>query len=585
MRLLARSSGLHVAGALVVFGYLQQVYPASRAFDTPWLNDIALLAVTLLLLTPVAWLWVAGEFNRSCRWALQGRAADPGERERVLEEPWRMAARPFTLWVVATTAIGVAMLVRSAYTPGEVLDLAQIMLIGGMAVSAISYLVIEQTYRPLFAFALAAEPAATPASLGVRPRLLLAWTVSSGVPLLGLALVPFRSSVTSVAAVAALAGIGLVSGMFTMRIAANAIAEPLDELRGALARVERGDLDSDLTVDDGGEVGQVQAGFNRMVTGLRERRQIADLFGRHVGQEVAEQALARGTDLGGESRRASVVFIDLIGSTAMAEELAPGEVVATLNAFFQGVVDTVQAEGGWVNKFEGDGALCVFGVPAFQSDHEQRALRAARALRGALADIARTHPGLDAGIGVSSGTVVAGNVGTEERFEYTVIGRPVNEAARLSDLAKQRSGRVLASGAAVQAGGPERARWTDRGRVDLRGQKAPTVIHEPTVSGTDTPAPIHHIAVRDEWEAAQAAGEYRRSTLGRSLEDVGYIHCSTTEVWPATLSRFYGECTEPLVLLTIDPALVEAEILVEGGFPHIYGPLPVTAVTDVEPIR
>lgn len=105
------------------------------------------------------------------------------------------------------------------------------------------------------------------------------------------------------------------------------------------------------------------------------------------------------------------------------------------------------------------------------------------------------------------------------------------------------------------------------------------------VTAMSNRVPIHHIAVRSEWEAAQADGEYRRSTLGQSLDDVGYIHCSTTEVWPTTLERFYGGCTEPLVLLTIDPALVEAEILVEGGFPHIYGPLPVAAVTSVEPIR
>lgn len=99
------------------------------------------------------------------------------------------------------------------------------------------------------------------------------------------------------------------------------------------------------------------------------------------------------------------------------------------------------------------------------------------------------------------------------------------------------------------------------------------------------PLPIHHIALRAEWETARADGEYRRSTLGRSLEEVGYIHCSTTEVWPATLERFYADCTEALVLLTIDPSLVDADILVEDGFPHIYGPLPVAAVTSVEPIR
>ena len=137
-----------------------------------------------------------------------------------------------------------------------------------------------------------------------------------------------------------------------------------------------------------------------------------------------------------------------------------------------------------MNKFEGDGALCVFGVPGYQPDHEARALRAARRLRERLVEVGHDHPGLDAGIGVSSGTVVAGNVGTEERFEYTVIGRAVNEAARLTDLAKQRPGRVLASSSAVRASGPERSHWADRGRVGLRGQQKPTEIYEPAVPVT-----------------------------------------------------------------------------------------------------
>ena len=215
-----------------------------------------------------------------------------------------------------------------------------------------------------------------------------------------------------------------------------------------------------------------------MVHGLRERQQLQDLFGRHVGQEVAAQALDRGSELGGESRRASAFFVDLIGSTAMAEVLPPGEVVATLNAFFEAVVEEVSAEGGWVNKFQGDGALCVFGVPAHQPDHEARALRAARSLRDRLVELSIDHPGLHAGIGVSSGTVVAGNVGSRERFEYTVIGRAVNEAARLTDLAKSRPGRALAAASAVQAAGTEGANWAARGTVGLRGQSGPTHVYE-----------------------------------------------------------------------------------------------------------
>ncbi len=482
MRLLFRLSALHAVGGLIVFSYLQQVYPASEAFRTPWLNDFALLVITEAVLAPVAWTWVGWHFQHTGRWALDGRLPDVDERRQVLEEPWRMAVRPFVLWLVAASAISTGIALRGTYSAAQIADLAQIMIIGGIAVSAVSYLVLEQTYRPLFRFALAGEAPPRPASLGLRPRLILAWAASSGIPLLGVTLAPLRETGKAPGTMAALALIGLIVGLFTMSVAANSIAAPLDELRRGLGRVGLGDLTSDLDVDDGGDVGQVQAGFNRMVTGLRERAELADLFGRHVGQEVAAQALERGAALGGESRAASMVFVDLIGSTAMAEVLPPGEVVATLNAFFHAVVETVQAEGGWVNKFEGDGALCLFGVPGVQPDHAARALRAGRALRERLRSIASEHPGLDAGIGVSSGTVVAGNVGAEERFEYTVIGRAVNEAARLSDLAKRHSGRVLASGSAIRDAGPEAAHWSDRGRVGLRGQQKPTVIYEPSTT-------------------------------------------------------------------------------------------------------
>src|SRR5205814_6542448 len=139
------------------------------------------------------------------------------------------------------------------------------------------------------------------------------------------------------------------------------------------------------------------------------------------------------------------------------------------------VVRVVGAEGGWVNKFQGDGALCVFGAPADQPDHAARALRAARTLRRELLALAAVNPGLDAGIGISSGEVVAGNIGTEERSEYTVIGDPVNEAARLTDEAKRRPGRVLASERTVAAAGDEGGNWSAGEHLVLRGRTTPTV--------------------------------------------------------------------------------------------------------------
>ena len=181
-----------------------------------------------------------------------------------------------------------------------------------------------------------------------------------------------------------------------------------------------------------------------MVAGLRERDRVRDLFGRHVGEEVARSALGGRSDgeMGGELRHAAILFVDVVGSTAFAATRDPHDVVETLNRFFEIVVEVVTMHGGWINKFEGDAALCVFGAPTEHPDAAGAALGAARELARRLAT---ELDGLGAAIGLSAGEVVAGNVGAAQRYEYTVIGDPVNEAARLTELAKSRPSGVLAS--------------------------------------------------------------------------------------------------------------------------------------------
>jgi adenylate cyclase len=178
----------------------------------------------------------------------------------------------------------------------------------------------------------------------------------------------------------------------------------------------------------------------------------------------------------------SALFIDVVRSTALAATRPANEVVAMLNDLFGAVVRCAAAEGGWVNKFEGDGALCVFGAPEEQPDHAARALRAARAMRSAVDDLRARDPDLDVGIGVSSGLAVAGNVGAEERYEYTVLGDPVNEAARLTEAAKSVPERVLASGGAVRCAGAEGAGWRPVGVLTLRGRTLPTEAFVPAAA-------------------------------------------------------------------------------------------------------
>ena len=302
------------------------------------------------------------------------------------------------------------------------------------------------------------------------------WMLGSGLPVIGIGLIAFfvlllRNLTQTQFAVAVLisAAAALFFGFILMWVAAWITATPVRVVRAALKRVEEGDFDTNLVVFDGTEFGELQRGFNSMVVGLRERERVRDLFGRHVGREVAAAAEAKRFQLGGEERHAAVVFVDIIGSTKLVTGMPATEVVALLNRFFAVVVDEVDGNDGLLNKFEGDACLAVFGAPNDLEHPEDAALAAARAIAARL----RVEvPECEAGIGVAAGTVVAGNVGAHERFEYTVIGEPVNEAARLCELAKSVPDRVLASSDTVRgATETERARWTFGDTVTLRGPR------------------------------------------------------------------------------------------------------------------
>jgi adenylate cyclase len=176
-------------------------------------------------------------------------------------------------------------------------------------------------------------------------------------------------------------------------------------------------------------------------------------------------------------REVAVLFVDIVGSTTLAERSPPDRVVRLLNRFFGVVVEVVGKHGGWVNKFEGDAALCVFGAPSPQTDPAGCALSAGRDLA---ARLRRDVPEVDVGIGISAGPAVAGWMGAERRVEYTVVGDPVNEAARLCDLAKRRDQPILASQRILdRAGRHEARRWRLGDSEVLRGRTQPTRLAAP----------------------------------------------------------------------------------------------------------
>jgi adenylate cyclase len=315
-------------------------------------------------------------------------------------------------------------------------------------------------------------------------RTMLVWALGSGVPVLGIflaaAITLIQQNVTPkqfTVGVMILAAFALAFGFILMWILSWLTVTPVRAVRAALTRVEQGDLDANVVVFDGTELGQLQRGFNSMVAGLRDRERVRDLFGRHVGREVAAAAEQQRPQLGGEERHVAVIFVDIIGSTQLVASRPATEVVDLLNRFFAVIVEEVDRHHGFVNKFEGDGALAVFGAPNHLDTPESDALAAGRAIARRIREEA---PECDAGIGVAAGQAVAGNVGAKERFEYTVIGEPVNEAARLCELAKDAPGHLLASSDAVAtADEDERAHWTLGDSVTLRGLDEPTRLALP----------------------------------------------------------------------------------------------------------
>jgi adenylate cyclase len=472
----------NLAGAAVVFAVGLLVLPNLPVDDpaTVRLVDGVAGAAYLLLAVPLG-LAVGFRYARPVReWLEEERAPTEAEQRRALRAPLVVLGIHAAFWWLAAVMMG---LVNIVFSVELAVRTSVTVALGGLTTAAVAYLLSERILRPTAIRALGVGPPPKLAAPGVTVRFVLAWSLGTAVPVVGMVLIGIGALADEDASadelartMVALGAVALLVGLLAVLVTARAVAGPVRSVGRALREVERGDFDVEVQVDDGSELGRLQAGVNRMVGGLREREELRDLFGRHVGEDVARAALDRGVELGGEVRDVAVLFVDVIGSTTLAADRPPKEVVELLNRFFAVVVEVVDRHGGWVNKFEGDAALAIFGAPTPLDDHEACALAAARELGERLCE---EVPGLEAGIGVSAGEAVAGNVGTAERFEYTVIGDPVNEAARLSELAKDVEGRVVASARLLERAGEEHGHWREADEVTLRGRREATPIAVP----------------------------------------------------------------------------------------------------------
>lgn len=455
------ASGL---GIFVVVIYIQLLAPLPVDQDRSDLN-LAVFGGYLALLMIVAMPINVLILRRAMVWVREGTVPTPRQRWLVFRLPLLETTSAFIGW------IGGAVLFGAINEDGQRVAFA--IAIAGLVASTFLYLLLEARFRPVWALAL--EDAELPEGRrDVLPRLMLAWVLGSGVPLTALGVAPLITEDFDPDRLVWIALISAVAGAAVMAGSAISVARPLNRVRRALRSVEQGDLDINVPVDDLGELGRLAEGVNNLVAGLREREELREAFDRQVGHSslVAPGAVDSEDAIGAE-QDVSVLFVDLTGYTAYSESHSPREVVAMLNRFFRVVVAVVNREGGWVNKFEGDAAMCVFGAPTHSPDHAARALRAAHAIPR---ELARDRRVLPAKVGVASGRALAGYVGTTDRFEYTIIGDVVNVAARLSERARDHRSNVLADAATIEAAGfPEE--WVPAGRTRIRGRSQRATVY------------------------------------------------------------------------------------------------------------
>ncbi|MFL6618178.1 MAG: adenylate/guanylate cyclase domain-containing protein [Povalibacter sp.] len=243
---------------------------------------------------------------------------------------------------------------------------------------------------------------------------------------------------------------GMIASVLVGIALAGGITAPLQSLIAGTREVLRGNLQHRTSVRRNDEIGFLTRSFNEMVEGLQERERIRDTFGRFVSNDVAEAVLGGQVPLEGGRRDVTILFQDIRGFTSLSENLDPAKLLALLNRFFTEVVAAVEAEGGVVKQFLGDGVMALFGAPQSYPDHAARAVRAALAISKRVDRLNVELSGQDIsplriGVGIHTGSVVAGLIGPDNRVEYGVVGDAVNLASRIEALTRELDSTILVS--------------------------------------------------------------------------------------------------------------------------------------------
>ena len=451
---------------------------------------LALLACALQLFYSLLILPIQRRLTRPVNEWLEGDRTDDATVaawRAAVSLPWDLIGRGFTSF--PSNLVWLFYLLWSLYLTWELslpVYYAGLVYLGAVILllyaTALRFFTTERLVRPVLRDIAALPGGTAPEVPGIPVRLRL------------LATLPAINVITAVAADAVVRGgnadladlavvvlistaiAGTVSLVLTLLLS-RSISEPLADLREATKRLGAGDLATRVPVVTTDETGDLARSFNEMAAGLEERERIREAFGTYLDRDVAEHILREGTSLAGEEVEVTIMFIDIRDFTSFAGRAPAPEVVATLNRMFEIVVPLIHEHRGHVDKFVGDGLLAVFGAPRRQDDHADQALATALEVAGCVE--AEFAGQLEIGVGLNTGTVVAGNVGGAGRLEFSVIGDAVNVAARVEAATRQTGDTVLIAERTRELLSDVQPDLEERPGLTLKGKDGQVTLYAP----------------------------------------------------------------------------------------------------------
>jgi adenylate cyclase len=493
----------NVVGAVTVYFYYNYVDPLGGGPPPDPTHAALVFLAVVIPLVALNW-WLGARWVQPLRmWRRRIRAGtDPADvphaiRRRALNAALANAILSLSAWSIAGIMYLVYLLLVQRVPLIEGLRIFMgIVMVGGPTTSALAFLVSEFHWRreiPLFypdgdleregvaRVPIIVRLTATFFLTSVMPLLVMLTTVLSleiraGAELSGTVRDVWENLLRSqlyvvIATLSASAGMAILVARFINR--------PIQALRIAMARVADGDFTARVPVRSTDELGELNMRFNHMVEDLQRAAQAREIFGRYVSPAVAKEALQRGVKLGGEAVHATAMFVDLRGFTALTERVSVGQVVTVLNEYYTIVQRVTDGERGIITQFLGDGMVIVFGSPLRPlADHADRAVAAGIAL----ARVFRERPTaagipLEAGIGICTGDMIAGNIDAGQRVIYTIVGDAVNQAARLQVKTRDLGRSVLITDSTRRALDPSRTvKIVPCGAFPLKGIAAPVEV-------------------------------------------------------------------------------------------------------------